>query len=78
MTPDQAEKFKYNILDLTKVWPEDEYKPRRVGQLVLNRNPENYFAEIEQVNSFSWAFLVSSLTVYYEDCFFSLSYYPIH
>lgn len=31
MTPDQAEKFKYNILDLTKVWPEDEYKPRRVG-----------------------------------------------
>lgn len=56
MTPDQAEKFKYNILDLTKVWPEDEYKPRCVGQLVLNRNPENYFAEIEQVNSFSWAF----------------------
>jgi len=78
MTPDQAEKFKYNILDLTKVWPEDEYKPRRVGQLVLNRNPENYFAEIEQVNSFSWAFLVSSLTVYYADCFLSLSYYPIH
>lgn len=49
MTPEQAEKFRYNVLDLTKVWPHDQYPLRPVGKLVLNTNPENYFAEIEQV-----------------------------
>lgn len=49
MTPEQAEKFRYNILDLTKVWPHGEFPLRPVGKFVLNKNPENYFAEIEQV-----------------------------
>ncbi|KDR65378.1 hypothetical protein GALMADRAFT_148747 [Galerina marginata CBS 339.88] len=48
MTVEEAEAFEYNILDLTKIWPEDKYPPRPVGKLVLNRNPKNYFAEIEQ------------------------------
>ena len=49
MTPEQAEKFEYNVLDLTKVWPHAEFPLRLVGKLVLDENPQNYFAEIEQV-----------------------------
>ncbi|EJD37668.1 catalase [Auricularia subglabra TFB-10046 SS5] len=48
MTPEQAEKFRYNILDLTKIWPHSEFPLRPVGRLVLNENPQNYFAQIEQ------------------------------
>ncbi|KIM76875.1 hypothetical protein PILCRDRAFT_825870 [Piloderma croceum F 1598] len=48
MTPDQAEKFRYNVLDLTKVWPHGEFPLRPIGKLVLNVNVQNYFAEIEQ------------------------------
>ncbi|KZS88086.1 catalase [Sistotremastrum niveocremeum HHB9708] len=57
MTPAQAEKFRYNILDLTKVWPHGEFPLRPIGKLVLNKNPDNYFAEIEQV-AFSPSHLV--------------------
>ncbi|KDN33956.1 hypothetical protein RSAG8_12955, partial [Rhizoctonia solani AG-8 WAC10335] len=49
MTPEQAESFRYNVLDLTKVWPHKEFPRRPIGTLVLDRNPENYFNEIEQV-----------------------------
>ncbi|KAJ7049451.1 catalase [Mycena amicta] len=49
MTPAQAEAFRYNILDLTKVWPHKEFPLRPVGKLVLDENPQNYFAEIEQL-----------------------------
>ncbi|KAF5353878.1 hypothetical protein D9756_007309 [Leucocoprinus leucothites] len=48
MTPEQAEKFRYNILDLTKIWPHKDFPLRPIGKLVLNENPLNYFAEIEQ------------------------------
>jgi len=48
MTPEQAEKFRYNVLDLTKVWPHADFPLRPVGKLVLNENVQNYFAEIEQ------------------------------
>lgn len=48
MTAEQAEKFRYNILDLTKVWSHKEFPLRPFGKLVLNENPQNYFAEIEQ------------------------------
>ena len=48
MTPDQAEKFRYNILDLTKIWPHADYPLLPIGKIVLNKNPENYFAEVEQ------------------------------
>lgn len=43
-----AEKTSYNPFDLTKVWPHDEYPLIDVGVLELNRNADNYFAEIEQ------------------------------
>ncbi|OBZ78291.1 Catalase [Grifola frondosa] len=48
MTTEQAEQFRYNILDLTKVWPHAQFPLRPIGRLVLNENPENYFNEIEQ------------------------------
>ncbi len=43
-----ADKTSYNPFDLTKVWPHADYPPIDVGVMELNRNPENYFAEIEQ------------------------------
>jgi catalase len=43
-----AEKTLYNPFDLTKVWPHADYSPIDIGVLELNRNPDNYFAEIEQ------------------------------
>ena len=42
-----AEKTPYNPFDLTKVWPHADYPLIEVGEMELNRNPENYFAEIE-------------------------------
>jgi catalase len=43
-----ADKTSYNPFDLTKVWPHADYPPIEIGVLELNRNPDNYFAEIEQ------------------------------
>ncbi len=40
--------YRFNPFDLTKVWPYKDYPLIPVGKLVLNRNPENYFAEVEQ------------------------------
>lgn len=48
MTQQQADGFRWNPFDLTKVWPQKEYPLIEVGELELNRNPENYFAEVEQ------------------------------
>jgi len=48
MTEAQAEMFAWNPFDLTKVWPHGDYPLIEVGTLELNRNPENYFAEVEQ------------------------------
>jgi len=48
MPEEDAEKTPYNPFDLTKVWPHEDYPPIAVGVLELNRNPDNYFAEIEQ------------------------------
>jgi catalase len=49
MTEAQAAKHPDNPFDLTKVWKHSEYPLIEVGILELNRNPENYFAEVEQV-----------------------------
>ncbi|MDF1532753.1 MAG: catalase [Methanosarcinales archaeon] len=48
MTPEQAKDYRFDILDITKVWPHADFPPIEVGKLVLNRNPRNYFAEVEQ------------------------------
>ncbi|HWQ20086.1 MAG TPA: catalase [Methanotrichaceae archaeon] len=42
-------KFDFDILDATKVWPEELVPPTKIGRLVLNRKPDNFFAEVEQV-----------------------------
>ena len=42
-----AEKTPYNPFDLTKVWPHSDYPLIEVGEIELNRNPENYFTDIE-------------------------------
>ena len=41
--------FEFDVLDPTKLWPEELIPIRTVGRMVLNRNPENFFAETEQV-----------------------------
>jgi catalase len=43
-----AATYRFNPFDLTKVWPKGEYPLIPVGTMTLNRNPANYFAEIEQ------------------------------
>jgi catalase len=44
----EAQTYHINPFDLTKVWPHADYPMIDVGELELNRNPENYFAEVEQ------------------------------
>lgn len=57
MPEGDIEKYRWNSFDVTKVWPHKDYPLIKVGRLVLNRNPENYFAEIEQA-AFSPSHLV--------------------
>jgi catalase len=47
---DEAKDYRFNPFDLTKVWPHGDYPPITIGRLVLDRNPENYFAEVEQAS----------------------------
>ncbi|MDL5054425.1 catalase [Oscillatoria laete-virens NRMC-F 0139] len=49
MAEQDALKTSYNPFDLTKVWPHKEYPLIEVGVMELNENPQNYFAEIEQL-----------------------------
>jgi len=44
----EAETYRFNPFDLTKVWPHGDYPVHEVGQLTLNRNPSDFHAEIEQ------------------------------
>ncbi len=48
MTEEEANKLPYNPFDLTKMWFKEDFPLIEVGELVLNRNPENYFADVEQ------------------------------
>ncbi len=59
-TEEQAEKFSFDILDATKLVPEELVPVQVVGRLVLNRNPDNFFAETEQV-AFCTAHIVPGL-----------------
>lgn len=49
MPEQDADKHAYNPFDLTKVWPHQDYPPIDIGEFELNKNPENYFNEIEQL-----------------------------
>ncbi len=62
LTPEQARDFPWDIFDITKVWPHSLVPPIPVGKLVLNRNPLNYFAEVEQA-AFSPGNLVPGIAV---------------
>ncbi|HYI35096.1 MAG TPA: catalase [Thermoleophilaceae bacterium] len=44
----EAADYRFNPFDLTKVWPKGDYPLIEVGKMTLNRNPENFFAEVEQ------------------------------
>ena len=48
-TEDEADRFSFDVLDATKLVPEELVPVRPVGRLVLDRNPDNFFAETEQV-----------------------------
>ena len=48
MTEEEANNYHIHPFDLTKVWPHGDYPLIPVGEFELNRNPENYFAEVEQ------------------------------
>lgn len=48
MAEGEEDKFPHNPFDLTKVWPHSDYPLIKVGVMELNRNPDNYFLEIEQ------------------------------
>ena len=43
-----APSYRWNICDITKVWPHADYPLIEIGRMTLNRNPENYFADVEQ------------------------------
>ncbi len=48
MTEDEADNYHLNPFDLTKVWPHKDYPLIEVGVMELNRNPENFFQDVEQ------------------------------
>jgi len=48
-TEEQAEGFSFDVLDATKIVPEELVPVKPLGRMVLNRNPDNFFAETEQV-----------------------------
>ncbi|HEY48453.1 MAG TPA: catalase [Dehalococcoidia bacterium] len=48
ITPAQAKDYRFDPFDITKVWFHADFPPITIGRMVLNRNPNNYFAEVEQ------------------------------
>jgi catalase len=61
MPEKEAETYQWNPFDLTKVWPHADYPLIEVGVMEMNRNPENYFAEVEQA-AFSPANVVPGIS----------------
>jgi len=57
---DDAKEYRFDAFDVTKVWPHEDYPPIKIGKLVLDRNPQNYFAEVEQ-SAFSPASFVPGI-----------------
>ncbi|VDM45936.1 unnamed protein product, partial [Toxocara canis] len=60
MTFEQARNYQYNPFDVTKIWSHKEFPLIPVGKIILNRNPKNYFAEVEQ-SAFSPAHIVPGI-----------------
>ena len=59
-TEKEAERYSFDVLDATKLVPEELVPVRPVGRMILNRNPDNFFAETEQV-AFCTAHIVRGL-----------------
>ena len=59
-TEQEAERFSFDVLDATKIVPEELVPVQPIGRMVLNRNPDNFFAETEQV-AFCTAHIVPGL-----------------
>ena len=62
MPYEDAKAYRFNPFDLTKVWPHTDYPLIKVGTHTLNRNPENFFAQIEQA-AFSPANTVPGISI---------------
>ncbi len=60
MSDDAHPELNFDPLDDTKLWPEDQFPLKPVGRMVLDRNPVNYFAEVEQI-AFGTGVLVDGL-----------------
>ncbi|KAF2185242.1 catalase [Zopfia rhizophila CBS 207.26] len=60
MDPKDAETYRWNIFDVTKIWPHADYPLRPFGKLTLNKNPTNYFTDVECV-AFSPSTMVSGI-----------------
>ncbi|HEU4423376.1 MAG TPA: catalase [Pilimelia sp.] len=60
MSDDEHPELDFDPLDDTKTWPEQDFPPKPVGRIVLNRMPENFFAENEQI-AFGTGVLVDGL-----------------
>ncbi|MDP8241391.1 MAG: catalase [Candidatus Hatepunaea meridiana] len=61
MPEKEAENYRWNTFDLTKIWPHADYPLIEVGVLEMNRNPDNYYAEVEQ-SAFSPANVVPGIS----------------
>jgi catalase len=48
MTPEQAKEYRFDPFDVTKVWFHKDFPAMEIGRMVLNKNPKNYFADVEQ------------------------------
>ncbi|KHF20713.1 catalase, partial [Vibrio parahaemolyticus] len=48
MTEEEANNCKFNPFDLTKIWPHSLVPLMDIGEMILNKNPQNYFNEVEQ------------------------------
>ncbi|WP_404468230.1 catalase KatA [Sutcliffiella horikoshii] len=62
MPMEDADTYRFDPFDVTKVWSQKDYPLMEVGRMVLDRNPENYFAEVEQA-TFSPGTLVPGIDV---------------
>ncbi|SIO85582.1 catalase [Nocardiopsis sp. JB363] len=62
MTEAEADEYRIHPFDLTKVWPKKDFPLIEVGEFELNRNPENYFADVEQA-AFTPANLVPGIAM---------------
>ena len=69
MPAKEAETYRFDVFDVTKVWPHGDYPPIDVGKMVLNRNPSNYFAEVEQAAFSVQLTLCQALALHLTRCF---------